>query len=113
MHWATTTAATTSHWGYGAGVNLVKGENDIDIGNAGVAGDAGVIRIGTTGTHTATFVAGIRGVPISGGTEVGVNANGQLGVRASSARYKEAIQRMDKASEAIVRLKTGDLSLQA
>jgi hypothetical protein len=91
--------------GYGAGVNLVKGENDIDIGNAGVAGDAGVIRIGTTGTHTATFVAGIRGVPISGGTEVGVNASGQLGVRASSARYKDAIKPMDKASEAILALK--------
>ena len=91
--------------GYSAGVNLVKGENDIDIGNAGVAGDAGVIRIGTTGTQTATFIAGIRGVPISGGTEVGVNASGQLGVRASSARYKDAIKPMDKASEAILALK--------
>src|SRR5882724_4642738 len=66
---------------------------------------AGIIRIGTTGTQTATFIAGIRGVPISGGTEVGVNASGQLGVRASSARYKDAIKPMDKASEAILRLK--------
>jgi uncharacterized coiled-coil protein SlyX len=91
--------------GYSAGVNLVKGDNNIDIGNAGVAGDAGVIRIGTTGTQTATFIAGIRGVPISGGTEVGVNASGQLGVRASSARYKDAIKPMDKESEAILALK--------
>ena len=91
--------------GYSAGTNLVKGDNNIDIGNAGVAGDAGVIRIGTAGTQTATFIAGIRGVPISGGTEVGVNSNGQLGVRASSERFKDAIKPMDKASEAILALK--------
>ena len=87
-----------------AGANLTAGDNNIDIGNAGVAGEAGVIRIGTTGTQTATFIAGIRGVPITGGTEVGVNSNGQLGQRASSARFKEAIQPMDKASEAIFSL---------
>jgi hypothetical protein len=91
--------------GFQAGQNLTTGDNNIDIGNVGVAGEAGVIRIGTTGTQTATFVAGIRGVPISGGTEVGVNSNGQLGVRASSARYKDAIKPMDKASEAILALK--------
>jgi len=91
--------------GYTAGVNLTAGDNNIDIGNAGVAGEAGVIRIGTTGTQTATFIAGIRGVPISGGTEVGVNSSGQLGVRASSARYKDSIKPMDKASEAILALK--------
>ena len=91
--------------GYSAGANLTAGDNNIDIGNAGVAGDAGVIRIGTTGTQTATFIAGIRGVPISGGTEVGVNSSGQLGVRASSERFKDAIKPMDKASEAILGLK--------
>jgi hypothetical protein len=91
--------------GYSAGANLTAGDNNIDIGNAGVAGEAGVIRIGTIGTQTATFIAGIRGVPIVGGTEVGVNSSGQLGVRASSARYKEAIKPMDEASEAILALK--------
>ena len=91
--------------GNNAGTNLTTGDNNIDIGNAGVAGETGIIRIGTTGTQTATFIAGIRGVPIIGGTEVGVNSSGQLGVRASSARYKDAIQPMDKASEAILALK--------
>jgi hypothetical protein len=91
--------------GFQAGQNLTTGDNNIDIGNAGVTDEAGVIRIGTTGTQIATFVAGIRGVTISGGTEVGVNASGQLGVRASSARYKDAIKPMDKASEAILALK--------
>jgi hypothetical protein len=44
-------------------------------------------------------------VPISGGTDVGVNSSGQLDVRASSARYKDAIKPMNKASEAILALK--------
>jgi hypothetical protein len=39
------------------------------------------------------------------GMPVGVNANGQLGVQPSSARCKDAIQPMDKASEAILALK--------
>jgi len=34
-----------------------------------------------------------------------VNASGQLGVAASSARFKDAIKPMDKASEAILALK--------
>jgi hypothetical protein len=91
--------------GANAGIDLTKGDNNIDIGNPGIAGESGIIRIGSAGAQTATFIAGIRGVPISGGTEVGVNSNGKLGVRASSARYKDAIKPMDKASEAIVRLK--------
>ena len=100
-----TTGSNNIGLGIAAGFSLTTGGNNIDIGNAGVAGDAGIIRIGTTGTQTATFIAGIRGVPISGGVGVGVNSTGQLGVRASSARYKEAIQPMDKASEAILALK--------
>jgi hypothetical protein len=99
-----TTGSSNIALGVSAGANLTTGDSNIDIGNAGVADEAGVIRIGTTGTQTATFVAGIRGVPISGGTAVGVNSNGQLGQRASSARFKEAIQPMDKASEAIFSL---------
>jgi hypothetical protein len=35
------------------------------------------------------------------GSQVVVNANGKLGVTASSARLKEAIKPMDKASEAV------------
>jgi trimeric autotransporter adhesin len=90
--------------GYEAGVNLATGDNNIDIGNAGAASDSGVIRIGTTGTHATTFVAGIRGTPITGSVAVGITANGQLGVRASSARFKEAIKPMESASEAILSL---------
>jgi len=90
--------------GFNAGENLTTGSNNIDVGNAGVAGESNAIRIGTAGTHTATFIAGIRGTPIAG-VPVGVTADGQLGVRGSSARFKEAIKPIDKASEAILALK--------
>ena len=69
-----------------------------------MAAESGTIRIGTAGINLATFVAGIRGVAITGGQAVGVNANGQLGVKPSSVRFKEAIKPMDKASEAILAL---------
>jgi len=88
-----------------AGVNLTTGDNNIDIGNGGVAGETGMIRIGTAGSQTATFIAGIRESPIAAGIAVGITVDGQLGVRASSARFKEAIKPMEKASEAILSLK--------
>jgi trimeric autotransporter adhesin len=100
-----TTGSSNVALGFNAGMNLTTGSNNIDIGNVGVASDANTIRIGTQGTQTATFIAGIRGVPISGGMPIGVNSSGQLGVKPSSARYKEAIQPMDKASEAILALR--------
>ena len=91
--------------GFDAGLNLTTGSNNIDIGNKGVAAESKKIRIGTRGTHTAAFIAGINGVTVAGGINVLVNTNGQLGTTTSSARYKEAIQPMDKASEAILSLK--------
>jgi trimeric autotransporter adhesin len=90
--------------GVSAGANLTTGNNNIDIGNAGVAAEANTIRIGTSGTQTAIFIAAIRGVPITGAQPVWVNASGQLGVRASSVRFKEEIKPMDRSSEAILSL---------
>jgi len=87
-----------------AGLNLTTGNNNIDIGNAGVAGESNHIRIGTGGTHTATFIAGISGVAVNG-SQVVVNSDGKLGVTASSARFKDEIKSMEKASEAILALK--------
>jgi len=90
--------------GFAAGDLLTTGDDNIDIGNEGVADEAGTVRIGTDGTQTRTFIAGISGVVVSGAGVV-VNASGQLGVAASSARFKDAIKPMDKASEAILALK--------
>src|SRR6266550_954140 len=89
----------------GAGSNLTTGSDNIDIGNPGVAGESGQIRIGRVETQNATFIAGIRGVTVAKGVEVVVGFNGQLGTMTSSARFKEAIKPMDKASEAILGLK--------
>jgi hypothetical protein len=90
--------------GSDAGINLTTGSNNIDIGNSGVAGEANTIRVGKQGTQESTFIAGISGVGVTGSPVV-VNSSGKLGVTSSSARFKEAIKRMDKASEAILGLK--------
>src|SRR5262249_19459480 len=94
--------------GVNAGVNLTTGSNNIDIGNAGVTGEAGKIRLGTTGTHTATFIAGIYNMN-EGGTikPVFINSNGRLGTQppASARKFKEEIKAMEKSSEGILKLK--------
>ena len=100
-----TTGSNNIAVGFRAGVNLTNGSNNIDIGSNGVVGESNTIRIGNTGAQSAAFVAGVRGVAIAAAQPVGVNTAGQLGVRASSARFKEAISSMDKASEAILALR--------
>jgi len=91
--------------GANAGFNLTTGNFNIDIGNSGVAGDSKRIRIGTTGTQTKTFIAGISGATVASGVGVIVGSNGQLGTVVSSNRFKDAIKPMDKASEVILALK--------
>jgi hypothetical protein len=89
----------------GAGGEHFFGDNNIYVGNPGVADtESGTVRIGTAGTHTQTFIAGITGTAVSG-TAVVVDENGQLGVAASSKRFKDEIKPMNKASEAILALK--------
>jgi hypothetical protein len=92
--------------GSGAGFNLTTGSNNIDIGNSGgTALETNTIRIGTTGTQTNTYIAGISGVTVAGGVGVIIDADGHLGTVVSSARFKDEIKPMDKASEAILALK--------
>jgi hypothetical protein len=88
-----------------AGDNLTTGDNNIDIGNDGVADEGNTIRIGVQGTQTRTFIAGIHGMALGSGVAVRVNANGRLGTAPSSARFKTEIKPMDTASEAIHALK--------
>jgi hypothetical protein len=90
--------------GVEAGFNLTTGDNNIDIGNKGVAAEANTIRVGKQGTQTATYIAGISGAGVMG-VAVKVNAAGQLGTAPSSARFKDEIKPMAKASEAILALK--------
>src|SRR6266545_2080539 len=90
--------------GYLAGSNLTIGDDNICIGNVGVAGDGGVIRIGESFIG-ATYIAGISGQTASGGATVFVAADGKLGTNTSSARFKDEIKPMGKASETILALK--------
>jgi hypothetical protein len=89
--------------GYSAG-SQITGDNNIDIGNEGVAGESNTIRIGTQGTQTATFIAGVSGAGVMG-SAVKVNAAGQLGTAPSSARFKQNIRSMGDTSDALFALR--------
>jgi hypothetical protein len=92
--------------GSNAGANLSTGSNNIYIGNAGISsGEAAKIRIGTTGTQRATFIAGISGVTVPAGVGVIVGTDGKLGTVVSSERFKTETKPMGNASEAILALK--------
>ena len=91
--------------GFAAGFQVSAGSNNIHIGNLGLPADTALIRIGTGGTQTATFIAGISGVPVAG-VPVMVDGNGQLGVEAaSSRRVKDDIRDMEEASEGLAKLR--------
>ena len=60
--------------------------------------------LGKQGIQTATYIAGISGASVPDGVTVVVGVDGQLGTTTSSVRYKEQIQPMDRASEAILSL---------
>ena len=87
-----------------AGSNLTTGSNNIEIGHSGIGADSNTIRLGTSGTQTATYLAGVSGTVIGTGVPVRVSSSGKLGIKASSARFKEAIKPMGEASEAIFSL---------
>jgi hypothetical protein len=92
--------------GRSAGVNLFNNSNNIDIGNQGVGTDNGVIRIGTAGTQTTAFIAGVRGVTTVGGAiPVLVDTTGQLGTTSSSRTVKEDIEDMGEASSMLAKLR--------
>ena len=101
-----TTGSANIGIGAGAGANLTTGSNNICIGNFGVAAESATIRIGTVGTQTKTFVAGVNGVMTGGtGTPVLIDASGQLGTISSSARFKDEIQDMGESTEGLLRLR--------
>jgi hypothetical protein len=100
-----TTGSNNIAMGFNAGSNLTTGSNNIDIGNTGNAGESNTIRIGKRGVQNTTVIAAISGATVPTGVAVIVDTTGRLGTTTSSARYKDAVQPMDKASEAILALK--------
>ena len=101
-----TTGSYNVALGYTAGNNLTTGSNNIIIGAGvlGTASDANVTRIGKS-TQKKTFISGIYGKTVASGVGVIVNSSGQLGTVQSSVRYKDDIEPMDKASEALLKLR--------
>jgi hypothetical protein len=100
-----TTGSGNIALGFNAGLNLTTGSNNIDIGNSGATDESNTIRIGVQGTQTFTIIAGISNDIQAIGTPVIVTTDGYLGVATSSARFKDQIKPMDKASEALLALR--------
>lgn len=90
--------------GFDSGYNLTTGSNNILIAAPGTAGDNGTIQIGVQGTQISTTLAGIFGVPVTG-SAVYVTSTGQLGVQASSERYKTDIATMPELSAKLRQLR--------
>ena len=80
--------------GAGAGGNVTTASNVICIG-AGVFG---------ANVDNSCYIGNIFGSTSANGVGVLVNSNGRLGTMTSSARYKEEIKPMAKASEALFAL---------
>jgi hypothetical protein len=98
--------------GYQAGQALTTGDGNIDIGNAGVADERATIRISNTGLQRDVYVAGVNAAQVTG-SAVYVTRSGQLGVLASSERYKTAIATMGAASAKIQQLRPVTFQLKA
>jgi trimeric autotransporter adhesin len=102
-----TTGSNNLALGYFAGWNVTSGNNNVDIANQGATSDSGVIRIGTPGSQTSVFLAGVRGVTTGNNNAVPlmIDSNGQLGTVSSSRRFKEDIHDMGSASSGLLRLR--------
>jgi len=101
----TTTGTGNVALGFLAGHNITAGSNNIDIGNNPPGDESNTIRIGNTAVHTAAFLAGVNGATSSSGTQVFVNASGQLGTITSSLRFKEDVSDMGEATDSLMKLR--------
>jgi hypothetical protein len=91
--------------GVNAGTTLVTGNDNIYIAaNASTSSESGNIRIGTNGTHTATFIQGIANSAVVGSAVVVDTLSGQLGVVVSSRKFKHNIADMSSDSANIYNL---------
>jgi len=104
------TGANNTFLGYTAGSAYTGAEsNNILIGASvtGTVGENTTTRIGVQGTQAKCVIAGIRGVTTGNADAIAVlvDSAGQLGTVSSSLRYKENIDDMDDASDAIYKLR--------
>jgi hypothetical protein len=97
--------------GRDAGNNLTSGSNNIVVGGpAASATEANAIHIGAVTTdsnftaHTSAFIAGVSGATVTGNAVL-VSSTGQLGVAASSQRFKREVRDVGEASQAVLGLR--------
>ena len=90
--------------GANAGYYIRGSLYNIDVGNVGNQQDVGLIRIGTSGQQTAAYIAGIASAHVTG-SAVYITSTGQLGVLASSERYKTAVAPMGGSTEKLQQLR--------
>jgi len=92
-----TTGSSNTALGFGAGSNVTTANNVICIG------------VGALGANVdnSCYIGSISGADATGGDAVFITSDGKLGTinPPSSARFKEEIKPMNKASEAILALK--------
>lgn len=105
--------------GFDAGYNQTTGTDDIYIANQGVAGESQTLRLGTQGSAGVqgsgvlkAYVAGVAGSPVTG-SAVYISSSGQLGVLASSERFKTAIAAMGDSSEKLAALRPVTFKLKS
>jgi hypothetical protein len=102
-----TTGSSNVAIGIDAGRNATAPSNSIFIRNDGAAADTNTIKIGTGGTQTSAFIAGIRGrtTRLNNAIPVLIASDGQLGTVSSSRRYKEAIEPIGDMSGMLTKLR--------
>jgi hypothetical protein len=89
--------------GFNAGSSLTSGNNNIYVGNPGASNESQTIRIGTA--QAQTFIGGIGTTNVNGATVEIDTTTGQLGIKNSSARYKQDIAPMGTRSEKVLELR--------
>lgn len=107
-----TTGSSNSFYGVSAGNSTTTGSNNICIGESAVATAAGasnelVIGSGTgtgTGNINKAYISGITGITVTG-TAVLISTANQLGIAASSVKYKKDIEDMPNMSQVIDKLR--------
>jgi len=95
-----------------AGRNIVTGTLNIDIGSWGAADESNTVRIGIPGYHKNTYIAGIATTQVTG-AQVVVTPSGQLGVLASSERYKTDVRPLAADTERLSRLQPVSFHLRS
>ncbi|HXK21815.1 MAG TPA: tail fiber domain-containing protein [Myxococcota bacterium] len=93
--------------GQSAGANQTTGSDNLYLANSGVAAESGQIKIGTAGTHTRAFIAGIRGVTTVNANAIPVliDSAGQLGTASSSRTVKKDIRDMGDTTARLLELR--------